>query len=1143
MVSSTIKSACRLAALLCAAVGMTQASSVVVANTDGSVYKYIAQPLLFFRSYVTAPAVVKVLPKPDGSKIYIATSDATKSIVILSPDFSSEVHPALPVPSITNAWLTADGSRLIVQAGLALRIFDTSSDTEVTPKYGYGYNVGTADDVAVGPDSTKVYTFSGTTQTVYLVDLVANKVATSVPVKQPSGYIQVAPNGLLYFDTNNVLYEMDPSTLAIRNQIDFSGQPGKLTFSADSTRAFAANAQVVGNSPILSYDLVNRVLANGAGTIGTTYQDITVINPAQLLAVNVQSHKVTLIPSAGGAASDVTFQHGTGSYDSFMGILTSEEVPAPKTLFLLQSNRVISVDPATFTVIQEQPLPAGTPLFATYLKDAATGAPASSIAYGTAQTLAPGAASAPVGVRIMNSAGRPLGGVTVTFTATTPGLTLAASSAVTTPDGYAYTSFTAPQTVGTYTLTATASGITNTYTITVAASSPGGGGGPAAGAPTIYSGNGQITFQSTPGAAPLVVQVLNSSGAPMPGVTVNWAVSTGFLTLNAAPSVTTDQNGLAQVTFIGAIYIQPLIPYDRSTVTATTPGGTATFTVTTLANTPTGQGASVDPRLITPPGGARSLSGRVGQTLTGGIQVTVRTTYFGQVALSGVGVTATTGNNTSGPTAQCKGGVTLTDNTGLASCDLVIGGTPGTSQVTVTIGGITSFIPIPLTATQGDAALIVPTAGDKSSGNPGQTVTLRALLKDAGGNLLTGMNATWKVVTAGTATVNPASSTSDSQGQISTVVTLGNTSGPVQIQAVSGSASYTFTVTVNAPPPPAGTLAKVSGDSQSAAVSQAFAKPLVVKMVDTNNNPVAGVTVNFSVSGGVAFLSASTGVTDATGSASVIVTASNTTGAVTVQAAVGSQTVTFSLTVTPPGPVIDGFYDLAGFQPGLAPGALVRLVGKNLAPDLNGPVFGGALFSGFSDVVNGVSVQIGGITAPIYDVSNMDGQQFVDLQVPFEVPVGPTTVVVTVNGQSTTSDAFTVSQYLPGIFLHPAPDGTTYGVVLKADGSPLSPTNPATRGDILTLVAGGLGPISPAAGTNKVGTGNQNVQADMIVGVNYYGMRVISAQYAANLIGVYLITFELDPNTAPGPNRVLQIAIRVGDSTINSNATVIPLIQ
>src|SRR5262249_4511361 len=159
---------------------------------------------------------------------------------------------------------------------------------------------------------------------------------------------------------------------------------------------------------------------------------------------------------------------------------------------------------------------------------------------------------------------------------------------------------------------------------------------------------------------------------------------------------------------------------------------------------------------------------------------------------------------------------------------------------------------------------------------------------------------------------------------------------------------------------------KVSGDNQAAPQSVAFTNPLIVKVTDSSNNPIAGATVNFSITGGVAFLSSSAAVTDNTGSASVTVTASTALGAVTVQAALRNQAVTFSLTVTPPGPTIDGFFDLAGFQPGLAPGALVRMMGKNLVPGVTGSVLGGQLFGGFNYEVNGVTVQIGGIPAPIY---------------------------------------------------------------------------------------------------------------------------------------------------------------------------------
>lgn len=1127
----------RLITMLLIMLGALQASSVVVATSDGGLLSYLSQPVIFFRSYLTSPNILKVLAKPDGSKVYVVSNSSAKSITILKPDFTGEVNPALSIGGITNAWLTPDGSRLLAVTG-SLRVFDTSTDQEITPQFGYP--IANVTDLAISPDSKTVYSFSGTTQTIYVVDLTTNKVLLSVPAKTPSASIQVAPNGLVYLASGNLISELDPVTLQTRGTITFSGQPGKLLFSADSTRAFAANSQVIGSTPVLIYDLVNRTLAGGAGTIGTTISNLTVLSPTELMGVSGQTGNLNLIPVAGGASTEPVFSGATGSYSGFVSLFTSEEAPSPRGLFLVQSNRLIRIDLASNKVVSETPINAtGQAVLGAYLKGAATGAPSSVIQYGNNQSIVSGSAGAPIGLRVLNANGQPLGGVPVTFSSTSTGPILGATSAVTNPDGYAYTTVTAPQTTGTYTVTAVTSGTSSTFTLTVVATQPPpGGGGSTPGAPTIVSGNGQITFQSSAGGFPLIVAVKDSSGKPMPNVKVTWAVTQGSIIISTATTTYTDQSGQAQVKYIGGLIIQTGASYEKGAVTATTGAGSVSFSLITLANTTTGQGASITARLISPPDSARSFTGKVGQTLTGAIQVLVQTTFFGQTPLPGVGIDVTTGS-AAGPTVQCSGGTALTDSTGLATCNLVIGGSAGNAQVTVIVGGITSFVPIPLTAQPADVAQISPLQGDQSTGNPGQAISLLAQLKDAAGNSLSGKPAQWSVVTPGSATLSKTSDASNSQGQVSTIVTLGTVSGPIQIKITSGSASYTFTINVNLQ---VGSFTKVSGDNQSTAVGGSFANPLVVKALDNNNQPIVGAAVNFAVTSGVAFLSPSSTVTDTTGTASVTVSASTTPGPVTVTATLGSQTVTFSsLTVLPPGPTVTGFYDVAGFQSGLTPGALVRMVGQNLAPGVTGNLFGGGLLGGLPLSLNGVTVQIGGIAAPIYAISNINNEESVTLQVPFEVPAGPTTVVVTVNDGSTTLDNVQVSQYLPGIFMTPLEGGTPYGVVMRPDGSFVSPTNPAQRGETLKVFVSGIGPVSPSAATNTAGVGGQEVQAQMIVGVNHAGMRVLSAEYAQYFIGVYVITFELDSETATGVDRPLQIAVRVGDGTINSNETTIAI--
>jgi len=50
-------------------------------------------------------------------------------------------------------------------------------------------------------------------------------------------------------------------------------------------------------------------------------------------------------------------------------------------------------------------------------------------------------------------------------------------------------------------------------------------------------------------------------------------------------------------------------------------------------------------------------------------------------------------------------------------------------------------------------------------------------------------------------------------------------------------------------PPPVYSLVRVSGDSQNVAVTTASA-PLVARVVDADDQPVAGITVNFAVTAG-----------------------------------------------------------------------------------------------------------------------------------------------------------------------------------------------------------------------------------------------------------------------------------------------------
>ncbi|MEH1863691.1 MAG: N,N-dimethylformamidase beta subunit family domain-containing protein [Nostoc sp.] len=101
-------------------------------------------------------------------------------------------------------------------------------------------------------------------------------------------------------------------------------------------------------------------------------------------------------------------------------------------------------------------------------------------------------------------------------------------------------------------------------------------------------------------------------------------------------------------------------------------------------------------------------------------------------------------------------------------------------------------------------------------------------------------------------------------------------------------------------------LVKISGDNQFGATGAALPNPLVVQVVNAQNNPQSGVTVNFTVSNGGGSVSPTTAITNASGQASTILTLGSVPtapGGVVVTATVaGIGSATFSASATPANP-------------------------------------------------------------------------------------------------------------------------------------------------------------------------------------------------------------------------------------------------
>jgi plastocyanin len=199
----------------------------------------------------------------------------------------------------------------------------------------------------------------------------------------------------------------------------------------------------------------------------------------------------------------------------------------------------------------------------------------------------------------------------------------------------------------------------------------------------------------------------------------------------------------------------------------------------------------------TPSGDAQT--GTVGQGLANPLQVIV--TRDGQPA-QGVTVAWTV----AGPGAMVTPSPGTTGADGISGAQWTLGQAAGLQTAQASVSGA-SGTPVQFSATAqaGPAAALAKTSGDAQTGTVSQALPspLVVTVTDQFGNPVGGTAVQWSV-TGGGGSVNPASSTSNAQGQASTVWTLGATVGPNAAQAGAsgvGGSLVGFLASAVAPPP------------------------------------------------------------------------------------------------------------------------------------------------------------------------------------------------------------------------------------------------------------------------------------------------------------------------------------------------------
>ena len=251
-------------------------------------------------------------------------------------------------------------------------------------------------------------------------------------------------------------------------------------------------------------------------------------------------------------------------------------------------------------------------------------------------------------------------GVTVTFVDEKGVGTLNPTSGVTNASGIVATSYQLPNTLGAYKIKASVAGVTATGTFTETAT------GDAPASLQMVSGNNQSAAANTALSQPLIVQVNDSGGNPITGVSVVFSAPSGTFTGSPA---TTNSSGQATVNYTAGTSAGPV------TVTAEVDKLTTQISVTVTAGAP----ASV---AIT---GGNNQAATAGTTLPQALSVVVADQYSNPV--SGVAVTFSDGGV--GGSFSNANPVT-TASTGTASQYYTLPTTKGSVSVSATAAGVTT---------------------------------------------------------------------------------------------------------------------------------------------------------------------------------------------------------------------------------------------------------------------------------------------------------------------------------------------------------------------------------------------------------------------------------------------------------------------
>jgi uncharacterized protein (TIGR03437 family) len=1065
-------------------------------------------------SPVVGSGAIRAIGVPDQSapstfsKIYILRSD---SVVVLEPKppFTARTSFDLRAPislGARSALLTQDSKRLVVAGGRFVHVFDATDPANPQP-----VTIDLGDEITgltALPSAERAYVTVLDSDRVEIISLNSNppvRLAGPIALPQIPTAIAAAPNAsALYAAATGSFFEIDPIANTLTKEIDgSSGSP--LTVGFDP-QAPVRSAFVRHGTKVTAFDLLRRTRSVEFTGVSALTE---AISPGDDLVYffTAVTGQIYLGNLSSGSFAQLLNPNTQAPFDR-PGV-DIEVDPSNQDVFLALggdgSGRVVHLN-AQATILRNQVVPLDLPTALSAIASPGSSAAGIEVYGGNNQLATVGKVlPKPLVVRVIDSSLRPAANQTVQFSTATPNVVFRPANPLTNHAGIAQTLVTVPIT-DPFTIDARILPVDlgATFDVNTALAEEEG--------LSIVSGDYQLTAGGSDFPRPFQVRAL-TSGGPIPNLSIsimpsNFAGNCPSVAMTGADGQASFICGTTAVVSPVETRIQVTDSFGR---TLPEP-----FHVTTVQNP---DKLPQDGRLIS----SAPLVAQVNTTVEDGIAIRVAERVAG-VPVPNLGIEFTVPGD-----VRVDPPIAVTDAEGIARANVTFGCKIETNQITATLNspGLPK-VAISHSSVRGPATRMLRLQGNNQSGVSGQVLPLALLTRatDECGNVVASAPLIWEVLPPAAATLETAFTQTNPNGEASARVRIGTRPGPFAVRVSSGAATVDFNLAATAT---ANRVVAVSGDNQSVPAGQDAPQPLVVELQDAGGNPLANTQVDFRITQGSGGLAGASAVTDESGRASTLVTAGPQVGPLQVEARAGDGVFVFTLTVIGRTPLVPtaGFVNGASFVSGWTPGSTGTIFGVGLMEGVDGVVLPPAPFP---TTLRGVQVLVENTPAPILSMANINGQEQINIQVPFGVPApGEALVTIINNGASATFPGVPTFAAQPAVFEVTLPGGRI-AATLHADFSLVDPDHPARPGEVLQLFWTGGGATNPAVPTDHPGpVPPAEVVAAVTVSVNGTNADVLGSFYAPTLVTVYQTNFRV-PAGASGTSLIVQLAVNSAQS-------------